>query len=122
MNNKDLPAMPIPLTDGQGFSHHTEADGLTKREYFAAHAPDMPEWYRIHNRCSILMPEDVLSDVELTDYQEYRRGNYGHERYHEGEKASIHYNEECRKHNYKEAMRVFAEWRWHYADMMLEGE
>lgn len=37
--------MPLLIEDGQEFSHHTEVDGLTKREYFAAHSPDMPEWW-----------------------------------------------------------------------------
>ena len=130
MKNKDLPAMPLTgdaytdlaghLNKGQGFE--PECLGLTKREYFAAHAPDMHEWYRIQNRSQILNPEDVLSDAELADYKEYQGDNYGYERYEEGEAASARYSEEWFKHDCKESMRVFTEWRWHYADMMLESE
>lgn len=91
MKNKDLPAMPIPLNDGQSFSHHGEADGLTKREYFAAHAPDMPEGW--------------IARVPFTKEEQQKMSERTHARL-----SSERY------------ARAIVAWRWHYADMMLEGE
>lgn len=50
MKNKDLPAMPTPyaeITNCMGGKDELYCDntGLTKREYYAAHAPDMPEFW-----------------------------------------------------------------------------
>lgn len=36
--NGSLPASPVPLCPGEGFREHGPADGLTKRELFAAMA------------------------------------------------------------------------------------
>lgn len=55
MKNKDYPAMPLTGDAYQDFagykpdindsSYNPECQGLTKREYFAAHSPEMPhEW------------------------------------------------------------------------------
>lgn len=54
MNNSDMPAMPCQVSvtpDRTGqvpyqFGNNDfVAPGLTKREYFAAHAPEMPAWF-----------------------------------------------------------------------------
>lgn len=38
LDKKDMPAFPVPERDGTYI-------GLTKWEYFAAHAPKCPEWF-----------------------------------------------------------------------------
>lgn len=48
MNNKDLPAMPFEGGANNGIQ---PSSGMTKREYFAAHAPDMPdEWLMLREQ------------------------------------------------------------------------
>ena len=76
MKNKDLPAMPFEGGQNNGIQ---PSSGLTKREYFASHAPDMPElWFS-------------EQEHDGSNYTEFR-------------------------------VRMMCKWRWHYADMMLEGE
>jgi hypothetical protein len=45
MSNADMPAMPFQELDSMGNPFGYMSWGLTKREYFAAHAPDMPEGF-----------------------------------------------------------------------------
>ena len=51
MQNKDMPAMPQSVAYGPDGGviasyHFADGQGLTKREMFAMHAPDVPEWFR----------------------------------------------------------------------------
>ena len=82
MKNKDLPAMPIPLNDGQSFSYHGEADGLTKREMFAKEALqgllankytgdpanwDSPqEWVKQISEAAVEFADATLDELERT--------------------------------------------------------
>lgn len=45
LDNRDMPAFPVPERDG-------EYIGLTKWEYFAAHAPEVPDWFPYNSRDS----------------------------------------------------------------------
>lgn len=87
MKNKDLPAMPFEGGQNNGLQPST---GITKREYFAAHAPDMPnEWLTTQE----FTHEEERDDADGVEgvYLRYR-------------------------------LRCMIAWRWHYADIMLEGE
>ena len=87
MKNKDLPAMPTTEDSGE------PSQGLTKREYFAASAPDMP-------------PHWLATFSYTEEEDELMMKEYGHTE-----------NCECARYT-----RALVAWRWHYADMMLEGE
>ena len=69
-------------------------NNLTKREMFAMNAPDVPDWF-MSKHCG---------DEQYGFYH----GTYNSKEWRFGLKG-------------KE--KIFFEWRWHYADMMLqEGE
>lgn len=40
MNPKSIPAFPVPLTKGEGWHEMAPCDGMTLRDYFAAHATE----------------------------------------------------------------------------------
>lgn len=133
MKNKDLPAMPIRLrkdwskakighcecghhgsiVDGLCADCHdveyqqereqvlidriielqSQGDGLTKREMFAMNAPDMPiSW--------------LATFLYTAEEEELMIKECWH-------------TEKCESARY---VRALVAWRWHYADMMLEGE
>jgi len=89
MKNADLPAMPTYELNGQNVLQDTSY-GLTKREYFAAHAPDAPSMF------ADLVPMNdeenkLTSDADSAGWAKY-------------------------------FARVQIEWRWYYADMMMESQ
>ena len=98
MKNKDLPAMPTPyaeIKNCMGGSDELYCDniGLTKREVFAKDAPEMPPYW-------------LLTFAYTAEEDELMMKGYGH-------------TEKCECARYTRALIA---WRWHYADMMLEGE
>lgn len=75
--SKDMsgPAFPIPLNAGENYSGHGIADGMTLREYFAAHAPityneALAHWYGAPDRekGSSPMVSDVVAMLRLMRY------------------------------------------------------
>ena len=100
MKNADLPAMPLSGDAYQDFadydgtiskSYNPECQGLTKREMFAMHAPQCPEWFIDEFR--------ARGDVELI----YNTATGSHD------KLSL-----------KQRKQIWIEWRYAYADIMLE--
>lgn len=41
--NNGGPAFPVPLHPGQSYQGHAPCDGMTLRDFFATHAPAVPE-------------------------------------------------------------------------------
>lgn len=97
MKNADLPAMPQSATDeGYGCNYTGSFNGqvptgLTKREMFAMHAPQCPEWFIDEFR--------ARDGVELI----YNPATGSHD------KLSL-----------KQRKQIWIEWRYAYADLMLE--
>ena len=100
MKNADMPAMPLAGDAYHDFSNYDgtsktsynpECQGLTKREMFAMNAPQCPEWFIDEFR--------ARDDVELI----YNPATGGHD------KLSL-----------KQRKRIWIEWRYAYADLMLE--
>lgn len=100
--------MSAPInTGGQAFpsgkvvisSAHAEPanPGMTLRDYFAAHAPEMPEWFQ----CKPPEPNPFGSKL---------KGELTIEQRHEYEAWHARYWQ-----------HAFLAWRWHYADMMVRG-
>ncbi|MCG9699669.1 hypothetical protein L1D19_05920 [Vibrio natriegens] len=96
MKNADMPAMPQTITDsndGSGLvgSHmEDEWQGLTKREYFALHAPECPGWFR---DLWVEEPENESFSIESS-----------------GEVIISFAGE----------LRIERDWRYKFADLMLE--
>lgn len=72
--------------------------GLTRREYFAAHAPAVTD-------------QQVIADVD--GYPEFDNSGYFHGRPH----ATI--LAEQKKQQYEWLKKARIKWRWQYADMMI---
>ena len=99
-DNKDMPAMPTQYMDSISGSGELYCDqqGLTKREMFAMHAPEMPEWF-----C-----DKWFSDNEDQYIPEYcERGNVV---------AGL---KRTRLVSFEGTMKMMKDWRYAYADMML---
>lgn len=76
MKNADLPAMPISAELGAQWLAGTHTfSGLTKREYFMAHAPEPPEWFE--PVMSEQKPTEAFSDPAANRWLvEYKRQRY----------------------------------------------
>lgn len=102
--NTGGPAFPEIVTEWPGSNYHNthSVGGMTLRDYFAAHAPEMPEWFKIPPTRPMppmeFMPDDFDSDFEVKQAKQHRQ--------------------EWRDE--QAAAALFA-WRWHYADMMVRG-
>tara|TARA_Y100001960_G_scaffold331531_1_gene428818 strand:+ start:1777 stop:2097 length:321 start_codon:yes stop_codon:yes gene_type:complete len=104
MKNANRPAMPQPMVDHEGEVYTTfdssygKQSGLTKREMFAMHAPDMPDWF-----C-----DKWFSDNEDQYVPEYcEKGNVV---------AGL---KRTRLVSFEGTMKMMKDWRYAYADMML---
>jgi hypothetical protein len=109
MKNADMPAMPISEEDTDRLNEGVFiCTGLTKREYFAAHAPVEPhQWFKpvmdvefplppkfpsglsenrkdyVREFVSVMKPQDGSCDIErkyISDFQEFSRlqGEYAY--------------------------------------------
>lgn len=101
MRNADMPAMPQSATDEGYGCNYTDSfsgqvpTGLTKREMFAMNAPAIPDWF---------IDEWIYNDGN------YRLGG-SHELVGNNRGASL---------DVTEMMKITKEWRYAYADLMLE--
>lgn len=100
MKNKDMPAMPqhVSINDNGDCetSDRAGGEGLTKREMFAMNAPsDIPAWF---------------VDDWIYNNGSYRLGG-SHELVGSSRGANL---------DTKEMMKITKEWRYAYADLMLE--
>lgn len=90
MKNADMPAMPVDKglrVALQDSYLDVNPFGITKREMFAMHAPDTPQWFI----------KRFASKNGLYNYSDTSIG-------------------------FDNMMRVTKEWRYAYADMMLEED
>lgn len=99
ISNKNMPAMPqhVSINDSGDCetSDRAGGEGLTKREMFAMNAPDIPNWF---------IDEWIYNDGN------YRLGG-GHELVGNNRGANL---------DTTEMMKITKEWRYAYADLMLE--
>lgn len=104
MKNSDMPAMPLTgdaYHDFSGYdgtsktSYNPECQGLTKREMFAMNAPLVPDWF-------------------IDDWI-YNNGNYRL-----GGSHDLVGSNRCASLDTTEMMKITKEWRYAYADLMLE--
>lgn len=101
--------------------------GLTVREYYAANAPAVPDWYQPERKTpSPAMPlaQWEHHSNEQMEFNSLRNGTRStaapevlefHEKWKEWEKLMDRWADQSTEE------RFFA-WRWHYADMMIESE
>jgi hypothetical protein len=118
MSNADMPAMPQSLTCDpagsiySGFDKSQADCGLTKREYFAAHAPTTPDWFEFDsNEQKPPAPEQPgpaygVSVRSLPVWAEHERKMRA-------------YEYACKAHGLRWEMARIVAWRYAYADAML---
>lgn len=101
--------------------------GLTKWEYFLAHAPEVPEWFQHKETCPIDPPLywDQRTDLSEEDKKELR--DWHHDPIYDLPEKFSHYQNEIEEHSVKMtewrngcAVRKFFAWRVYYADSMIE--
>ena len=99
MINKNMPAMPL-VDSGFGQYKPEVFPGLTKREMFAMHAPEVPEWFKKNWEESNSENSDFF--VLVSAYCEFSNNDY--------EYPEISVNGQ---------MALIKAWRYAYADLML---
>lgn len=134
MKNANKPALPfaqILAFDKNGvpdeMANHL---GLSKREYFAAHAPEMPGWF---TRGIKLEPYKGVQPPRWQDQPEpfqeearlWQQGEWNEKISEELEdfRKSVHeYHAELTAHDIRQRTIQLRAWRYYYADMMLAEE
>lgn len=125
MKNTDQPAFPEVLTTDSG--NIKTVGGLSKREYFAAHAPEMPEWF---TRGIKLEPYKGVQPPRWQDQPEpfqeearlWQQGEWNEKISEELEdfRKSVHeYHAELTAHDIRQRTIQLRAWRYYYADIML---
>lgn len=115
----------FPIVTAYGM--HMENDpGLSAREYFAAHAPAVPDWFKHQSSTSVPKVPDPEQELHPLDKSHLKQWIEGH-------MAIEHLSPELRAFlvRYQPAKAVFDEWRrqsrcekffkwrYFYADMMI---
>lgn len=102
IKNADQPASPTPYMDvnSNGGELFCDQQGLTKREVFAMHAPDVPDWFE---------REFSMTHSENKDYYQLHHDEFA-------EICPTTYQDILPKGR----MALLKEWRYAYADLMLE--
>lgn len=104
------------------------ADPVTRREYFAAHAPDVPKWYS-HTptapKPDTLSPERHLQGEDLEQFRQWHEGKVQFEALPQKVHTFMLKAQEMKKIQdawvvMQQRAKFFA-WRWFYADMMIEA-
>lgn len=103
MKNAYMPAMPIfsneakpCIVKDRDTGKELATAGLTKREVFAMHAPECPEWY--------------LSKFVSDNCQVEANGLY---------EVNYKFFTDCMTLNFSGQMQLLKQWRYAYADLML---
>lgn len=94
---------------------------VTLRDYFAAHAPEIPDWFSISTDQQPvqyparldMVPESTKKYIESLVLPE--------DRYEEYRRLKMEMEEPYHKWLIEQKSRRYFAWRWHYADMMIEG-
>ena len=105
--SKTAPAFPIV------HGHFVEALGLSQRQYYAAHAPEVPEWFKYKSH-----PHDPGEGMYvLSAHERSLPGGMAKERELQQQRAKKH-------EAVVMAWRIerIAAWRFAYADAMIEAE
>ena len=104
-----------------------EVPGLTLRDYFAAHAPAVPDWFVWHAPAHPKLewprlPKDAPSeDLDAVSCYENAGADLPeHLRWYAEKKEAFRYAKEMAR-NADQTGRVVA-WRWHYATAMVAGD
>lgn len=131
MKNANKPALPfaqILAFDKNGvpdeMANHL---GLSKREYFAAHAPEMPEWF---TRGIELEPYKGAQPPRWQDQPQpfqhearlWQKGEWNaniSEELEDFRKSTQEYHLELAAHDIEQNMKRLCAWRYYYADIML---
>lgn len=140
---KDLPA--FPLQSGQALG--LDKNGLTKREYYAMHAPvEVPDWFKpkVEPRpIGVKSMHQMFGNISTHRYKDYFVGANGKKSHWDGEEDQFfdpenevpeEFKKEVEDHlasylDYRERVELWTEtynreqyfqWRWYWADQMLE--
>lgn len=104
-------------------------DGMSLRQWYAAHAPAVPEWFRCEfdELVPKVPPVPIHWTAELrSDFALLREGGIEAAGAHEDVREfwKLYEPARARLDAWRNRMREkkFFKWRWHYADMMLETE
>lgn len=125
-------AFPCEVTKsgGPGGASYTEMHaGMDMRQYYAAHAPAVPDWFRLEREGSmpaVRPTPDSFSDDERAQLVLLYNGTL------RKDAASVEVvdfwmaqsQEKFALDAWRNKMREkkFFAWRWHYADMMIQSE
>lgn len=137
------PAFPHVIPSPRCDEPHQVIEGLTKREWYATHAPAVvPDWFADANdglpplphipdtaaALAMVPGSNALSDCDRNEVLAWMRdgvwdlpphtAEFGRAAQAELERARTEYRDEAARR--REAARFIA-WRWHYADMMVKG-
>lgn len=122
---------------GAAFPIHGQGErGISKREYFAAHAPGVPDWFRYQadgkpseGKRDLPEPEKELTSKQQEEVRAWKDGlrfsfdNLSepvrefllrYQRIHEANEKFHAWHMRCREEKYWA-------WRFYYADMMIKG-
>jgi len=101
--------------------------GMTLRDWFATHAPaQIPEWFKHATVSWEIPPHPDYTKLEKPEHQELARQwqqdpcfDLPAELSWYGDKVNEHLAAKSQRKDADAAARMI-QWRWHYADMMLE--
>lgn len=124
------PALPRAAAWSPGGSSASDAqEGLSLRQWYATHAPDVPQWFRLDTEDlppKVPAVPENWDAAERAEFAMIKEGTLPMEaacddvqifwrRYEPARVRAEAWREEMRQ-------KKFFAWRWHYADMMLETE
>lgn len=133
MKNADQPIYPQTREEAVHFAGCNPTIGiasymgLTKREYFAAHAPEVPDWFE-HKTAPFpkepkswidMAPDDPFKEEARQWYQD-RSYDIASEELQWFQQAWENFWEERHIWNKQDKANRYFQWRYYYADMMLK--
>lgn len=130
MNRDDAgPAFPFVYDDTKNYE-----EGMSLRDYFAAHAPnEIPNWFHGERDPAPDVPDVKVPDEFANEFSDWRRGpvfdltdsmqlKYGKEAADIAEVYESAWQDFWEKYDsWKHVAKLqrYFQWRWHYADMMI---
>lgn len=124
INNSDIPAFSNPaFRDRYEFQaedlSHYKTDGLSKLEYFAAHAPPLPEWFTVSvHSFQIVESGKYVSSDGARIYNTYDEAYNGEK----GNDFMSLFDYKTMMHNREYEIRRYSEWPWFWANQVLKSK
>lgn len=100
--------------------------GMYLRDYFAAHAPEPPDWFKYKSKLS--KPIEPTSWQDMPEGEDRKRCQSWHYdpcfdlegHLHQYQENWDIYYEQLRQYNKDIGIEFYFAWRWYYADQMLK--